>query len=134
MNQPNEQFDAVIIGSGPNGLAAGVALARDGASVLVLEGASHLGGGVGTRELTRPGFRHDVCSAAHPMGILSPFFKQLPLQEHGLEWIRPGASVAHPLDGQPAGMLWRSLDRTVEELGADGAALSTLVETLAGQW
>ena len=130
MNQPNEQFDAVIVGSGPNGLAAGVALARDGASVLVLEGAERLGGGADTRELTLPGFRHDVCSAAHPMGILSPFFQQLPLEEHGLEWVRPGASVAHPLDGQPAGILWRSLERTVEELGRDGSRYRSLLQPL----
>lgn len=130
MNQSNEQFDAVIVGSGPNGLAAAVALARAGASVLVLEGAARPGGGADTRELTLPGFRHDVCSAAHPMGILSPFFRDLPLEEHGLEWVRPGASVAHPLDGQPAGMLWRSLDRTVEELGADGPRYRRLLEPL----
>ena len=130
MDQPNEQFDAVIIGSGPNGLAAAVALARDGASVLVLEGASRIGGGADTRELTLPGFRHDVCSAAHPMGILSPFFRELPLEEHGLEWIRPGASVAHPLDDRPAAMLWRSLDRTVAGLGRDGARYRSLIEPL----
>ncbi|MDG1958978.1 MAG: NAD(P)/FAD-dependent oxidoreductase [Candidatus Binatia bacterium] len=130
MDQPHEQFDAVIIGSGPNGLAAGVALAREGASVLVLEGASRLGGGADTREITLPGFRHDICSAAHPMGILSPFFRELPLEEHGLEWVKPGASVAHPLDDRPAGMLWRSLDRTVEELGSDGPRYRSLLEPL----
>jgi phytoene dehydrogenase-like protein len=111
--------DAVIIGSGPNGLAAAIALAEGGASVLVLEAMDEVGGGIRTAELTLPGFHHDVCSGAHPMGILSPYFSKLPLAEHGLEWIRPSASVAHPLDGEPAVMLWRSLDETARGLGLD---------------
>src|SRR5713226_4932788 len=111
--------DAVIIGSGPNGLAAAIALAEGGASVLVLEAMDEIGGGVRTAELTLPGFAHDVCSGAHPMAILSPYFSTLPLLEHGLEWIRPGASVAHPLDGEPAVILRRSLDETARGLGPD---------------
>ena len=87
------ELDAVVIGSGPNGLAAAIALARAGASVLVIEAAAEVGGGTRSAELTLPGFTHDVCSAVHPMGILSPFFRQLPLHEHGLAWIRPLASV-----------------------------------------
>ena len=90
--------DAVVVGSGPNGLAAAVALAQNGAAVLVVEAADEIGGGTRTGELTLPGFRHDLCSAVHPMGILSPYLRSLPLAEHGLEWIRPPASVAHPLD------------------------------------
>ncbi len=112
-------YDAVVVGAGPNGLAAAITLAQAGAAVLVLEAADVIGGGTRTAELTLPGFRHDVCSAAHPMGILSPFFRTLPLTKHGLTWIRPSASVAHPLDGAPAVLLWRSLERTAEELGAD---------------
>jgi phytoene dehydrogenase-like protein len=122
--------DAVIIGSGPNGLAAATMLAQEGAKVLVLEGADTIGGGTRTAELTLPGFRHDVCSAAHPMGILSPFFRTLPLEEHGLRWIKPEASVAHPLDDGPAVMLWRDLDRTAQELGGDARAYRDLLAPL----
>jgi len=120
-------FDAVIVGAGPNGLAAAVALARAGASVVVLEMADELGGGTRTAGLTLPGFLHDVCSGAHPMGIASPFFRELPLARHGLEWIVPAASVAHPRDGQPAVMLWRSLERTAAELGHDGVRYRRLL-------
>jgi phytoene dehydrogenase-like protein len=104
-----------------------VALTRAGASVLVLEGEDTIGGGTRSAELTLPGFVHDVCSAVHPMGILSPFFTQLPLAEHGLVWLRPRASVAHPLEGQPAVMLYRSLERTGEGLGRDARAWTRLV-------
>jgi phytoene dehydrogenase-like protein len=123
----DEDFDAVVVGAGPNGLAAAVALAQAGASVLVLEAAASIGGGTRSRELTLPGFVHDVCSGAHPMGILSPFLRELPLDEHGLEWILPGASVAHPLDGAPAAVLWRSLDRTCDGLGVDGPRYRRMV-------
>jgi phytoene dehydrogenase-like protein len=122
--------DAIVVGSGPNGLAAAVALARAGVRVLVLEAHDEIGGGTRTAELTLPGFRHDVCSAVHPMGILSPFFRELPLEQHGLRWIRPGASVAHPLDDGDAVMLYRSLERTRAEIGRDGAAWSRLIEPL----
>lgn len=120
--------DVVVIGSGPNGLAAAVHLASSGASVLVLEGREEIGGGTRTAELTLPGFRHDVCSAVHPMGILSPFFRTLPLEAHGLRWIRPRASVAHPLDDQPAVLFRRSVEATAADLGADGPAYRRLVE------
>lgn len=128
MSSGDDALDAVVVGAGPNGLAAAVALAREGASVLVLEAAGTIGGGTRTEELTLPGFRHDVCSAAHTMGIVSPFFRELPLEEHGLRWVRPAASVAHPLDDGPAVLLWRSLERTCGELGRDGAAYRRLVE------
>jgi phytoene dehydrogenase-like protein len=127
MSAADGGFDAVVVGAGPNGLAAAITLARGGASVVVLEAAATIGGGTRTAELTLPGFRHDVCSGAHPLGILSPFFRELPLAEHGLEWVRPGASVAHPLDGGSAVLLWRSLERTCEELGRDGAAYRRMV-------
>ncbi len=119
--------DAVVIGSGPNGLAAAVELARAGARVLVLEARDEIGGGTRTAELTLPGFRHDVCSGAHPMGILSPYLSTLPLGEHGLEWIRPPASVAHPLDDGSAVMLLRGLDETARELGADAGRYRALL-------
>ena len=80
-------YDAVVVGAGPNGLAAAAAVARAGRSVLVVEGGATVGGGARTLELTRPGFRHDVCSAVHPLGLGSPFFRTLPLDEHGLEWV-----------------------------------------------
>ncbi len=124
--------DVVIIGSGPNGLAAAVALAQQGASVILLEANAELGGGTRTAELTLPGFAHDVCSAVHPMGILSPFFRTLPLEEHGLRWIRPAASVAHPLDDQPAVLLRRSLDETAAGLGVDALAYRRLLAPFLG--
>jgi hypothetical protein len=116
----SEKWDAVIVGSGPNGLAAAVEIARNGFSVCVLEGADTIGGGMRTRQLTLPGFLHDECSAIHPMGILSPYFRQLPLGEYGLEWLQFPASVAHPMDDGPAPLIYRSLDATAERLGADG--------------
>jgi phytoene dehydrogenase-like protein len=124
--------DAVVVGSGPNGLAAAVALAREGASVLVLEGHDAIGGGTRTTELTLPGFRHDVCSACHPMGILSPFFRGLPLEQHGLRWIKPAASVAHPLDDQPAVLLRRSVEETARALGPDARAYERMLAPLLG--
>lgn len=119
--------EAVVIGSGPNGLAAAIALAQAGVSVLVVEAEAEIGGGTRSAELTLPGFVHDVCSAVHPMGILSPFFRTLPLAEHGLVWLQPRASVAHPLDDGPAVMLYRSLARTGEGLGPDARAWARLV-------
>lgn len=121
------EYDAIVIGSGPNGLSAAVALAQSGASVLVVEAEDEIGGGTRSAELTLPGFIHDVCSAVHPMGILSPFLRQLPLSEHGLEWVKPAASVAHPLDDGDAVMLYRSLERTCEGLGTDADAYARLV-------
>lgn len=123
-------LDAVVVGSGPNGLAAAVELARNGASVLVLEAAATIGGGTRTAELTLPGFRHDVCSTGHPLAILSPYLSKLPLAEHGLTWIQPPASVAHPLDGQPAVILRKSIDATAAELRPDTAAYRRLLGPL----
>ena len=124
------RLDAVVIGSGPNGLAAAVELARNGASVLVLEAAATIGGGTRTAELTLPGYHHDVCSAAHPLGILSPYLSTLPLAEHGLTWIQPPASVAHPLDREPAVILRKSIDATAASLGPDAAAYRRLIGPL----
>lgn len=120
--------DAVIVGSGPNGLSAAVSLAQAGASVLVLEASDEIGGGTRTAELTLPGFAHDICSAVHPMGILSPYLRTLPLLEHGLRWIKPRASVAHPLDDGPAALLYRSVEATAAGLEEDGPAYRRLVE------
>jgi len=114
--------DAVVVGAGPNGLAAAVRLAQAGAAVTVLEAEAEPGGGTRSGALTLPGFVHDRCSAVHPMGILSPYLRTLPLAEHGLRWLRPAASVAHPLDDGPAVLLRRSLDETAAALDAAGAA------------
>ncbi|HEV7733693.1 MAG TPA: NAD(P)/FAD-dependent oxidoreductase [Candidatus Binatia bacterium] len=122
--------EAVVVGAGPNGLAAAIALARAGVSVRVVEARDEPGGGMRTAELTLPGFMHDVCSGVHPTGILSPFFRTLPLAEHGLEWVGARASVAHPLDDGPAVMLYRSLERTAAGLGRDARAWTRLVGPL----
>lgn len=122
--------DAIVIGSGPNGLAAAIELARQGASVLVVEADNEVGGGTRSAELTLPGYLHDVCSAVHPMGILSPYYRTLPLADHGLEWVIPPASVAHPLDDGEAVMIYRSLDRTAEGLGRDRRNYLRLIEPL----
>ena len=122
--------DAIVIGAGPNGLSAAIALAREGLEVQVLEAASEVGGGTRSAELTLPGFLHDVCSAVHPMGVLSPFLRQLPLAEHGLTWRRPRVSVAHPLPDRPAVLLSRSLDDTARGLGRDAAAYRRLIGPL----
>lgn len=114
--------DAVVVGSGPNGLAAAVELARSGLSVTVLEAADTIGGGTRTEELTVPGLRHDVCSAVHPFGVISPFLAGLDLAAYGLNWCAPEVDLAHPLDGGRAGVLVQSLDETARGLGADAKA------------
>ncbi|WP_317129002.1 phytoene desaturase family protein [Mangrovivirga cuniculi] len=124
------EYDAVIIGSGPNGLSAGIYLAEKGLKVLILEAASEPGGGTRTQELTLPGFHHDVCSAVHPIGYLSPYFKKLKLEDHGLEWIYPEASVAHPLDNEPAVLLNKSIQETADNLGIDASQYIKLIEPL----
>lgn len=123
----SRRYDAVVIGSGPNGLSAAIALAQSGASVHVVEASPTLGGGTRTAELTEPGFLHDVCSAVHPMGILSPYLRTLPLSNLGLDWIQPPASVAHPLDDEPAVLLRTSLEETGAGLGPDEKAYRTMI-------
>jgi len=110
---------AVIVGSGPNGLACGIALAQAGLKVEIFESASVAGGAVRTEELTLPGFLHDVFSAVYPMTLASPFFQTLPLKEHGLEWIHSPAVVAHPFDDGTASLLYRSVKETASKLGTD---------------
>ncbi len=118
--------DAVIVGSGRNGFAAAIELARAGASVRIVEARDEIGGGTRTAALTLPGFAHDVCSGCHPMAVLSPWFRGVPLGQHGLRWIHPPASVAHPLDGEPAVLLRRSLGETASDLGPDARAYEAL--------
>jgi len=114
--------DAIVVGSGPNGLAAAVTLADAGLRVHVYEGAAAPGGGARTEELTLPGFRHDVCSAAHPLALASPFFRRFNLQSRGVRILEPDVQFAHPLDGGRAGYVVRSVDETADALGADAAA------------
>jgi phytoene dehydrogenase-like protein len=113
---------ATVVGSGPNGLACAVALARAGVEVTVLEANETIGGGVRSAELTVPGLLHDVCSAVHPMAVASPFLRSLDLERHGLRWAWPEVDLAHPLDGGEAVTLVRSLEETAAGLGADGRA------------
>jgi phytoene dehydrogenase-like protein len=122
--------DAVVVGSGPNGLAAAIAVAEAGRSVLLVEAAGTVGGGLRSAELTQPGFVHDVCSAIHPLAQGSPFFGRLPLGRHGLEMIQPPAPLAHPLDDGSAVLLERSLADTASGLGVDGRAYRRLLAPL----
>jgi phytoene dehydrogenase-like protein len=122
--------DAVVVGSGPNGLAAAITMARAGHTALVLEAADTVGGGVRTAELTRSGFLHDVCSAIHPLAKGSPFFRDLPLADHGFELVHPPAPLAHPLDDGTAVMLERSVEETAAGLGPDATAYRKLIGPL----
>jgi phytoene dehydrogenase-like protein len=126
--------DAIVIGSGPNGLAAAIAVAQAGRRVVVYEAAATIGGGARSAELTRPGFVHDVCSAIHPFAVASPFFRTLPLAQHGLSWIEPPSMLAHPFDDGTAAVVERSADRTADALGDDAAAYRALVGRIADDW
>ncbi|MGZ5419827.1 MAG: phytoene desaturase family protein [Solirubrobacterales bacterium] len=123
--------DAIVVGSGPNGMACAVALAREGVEVTVLEAEESIGGGTRTTELTVPGLLHDHCSAVHPMAVASPFLRSLALEDHGLEWRWPEVDLAHPLDDGSAGVLLRSVEETARGVGADGRAWQRLFGPLA---
>lgn len=127
---PRSEYDAVIVGSGPNGLAAAVAIAKKGCRVLVVEAHTTVGGGTRTLPLTLPGFQHDVCSAIHPLGLASPFFRTLPLDQFGLRWIQPPIPFAHPLDDGIAAIQEVSIEATTSRLGADAEAYHNLFSPL----
>jgi phytoene dehydrogenase-like protein len=121
------RYDVVVVGSGPNGLAAATALAREGLETLIVEAAGAPGGGARTEELTLPGFHHDVCSTVHPLGAASPFFRSLELERFGLSWVHPPAPLAHVLGDDEVVLLERSVDDTARQLGRDGAAYRDLL-------
>ncbi|MES2649678.1 MAG: NAD(P)/FAD-dependent oxidoreductase [Bacteroidota bacterium] len=129
-----KEYDAVVVGSGPNGLAAAIALQQAGIEVLILEGKNEIGGGLRTAELTLPDFKHDICSAIHPMAMASPFFKTLPLHQHGLEYILPPAAAAHPFDDGSAALLTNSLSETAALLGEDAKAYLRLLQPVVTNW
>jgi phytoene dehydrogenase-like protein len=130
----NETYDAVVVGSGPNGLAAAVTIAQEGYSVLVLEAKDTIGGGTRTAELTLPGFLHDVCSAVHPLVLASPFFRSIDLNRFGLSWIHPPVPLAHPLDHENAVLLERSVDSTSDGLLQDADAYLRLFGHAVSDW
>lgn len=127
-------MDAVVIGAGPNGLAAAILLAQHGCSVTVFEAAPSVGGGARSAELTLPGFVHDVCSAVHPLGAGSPFFSSLPLGQHGLAWVHPQAPLAHPLEDDAAAVLSRDLQATADTLDRDADSYRSLFQPLTRHW
>lgn len=130
-----DRYDAVVIGAGPNGLAAAVALAQAGRSVKVIEGAPTVGGGARTLGLTLPGYRHDVCSAVHPLALGSPFMQDLPLEEHGLRWIHPQVPFAHPISPREAVLVHRSVAATASRLGVtDGEEYERRVGPFVERW
>lgn len=134
MRLTKRDYDAVVVGSGPNGLAAAITLQRAGVSVFLVEANKTIGGGMRSAELTLPGFVHDVCSAIHPMAAISPFFKSLPLQQHGLDLINPPIPLAHPFDDGSAAIFYQSMEQTAAALGEDQQAYLNLLQPLVNDW
>ena len=134
MANAQRNHDAIVIGSGPNGLAAAITLAQAGKSVAVYEAEPVIGGGARSAELTLPGFVHDVCSSVHPMALSSPFFRSLSLDSFGLRWIQPDAPLAHPFDDGTAVVLARSIEESAAQFGEDADAVQSLIQPLAKSW
>jgi len=128
------EYDAIIVGSGPNGLAAAITLQRHGLMVLLIEGKQQIGGGLRSGELTLPGFVHDICSAIHPMAAASPFFDSIPLKNHGLDFIFPEICAAHPLDNGKAILLSRSLEQTATDMGNDAEVYRRIIKPITDSW
>ena len=129
-----KEYDAIIIGAGPNGLSSAITIAKEGLSVLVIEGSKFIGGGVRSDYITAPDFKHDICSAFYPLGISSPFFKSLNLESYGLEWIQPTAPVGHPLDHGESVILERSISETADNLGIDKSSYTKMLTPLVSDW
>ncbi|MFD2866823.1 phytoene desaturase family protein [Mucilaginibacter antarcticus] len=127
-------YDAVIVGSGPNGLAAAILMQQQGLSVMLIEGKDTIGGGLRSAELTLPGFTHDICSAIHPLAVASPFFKTLPLADHGLEYLYPGIAAAHPFDDGTAAFLDHSIEKTAAQFGVDEKVYAYLMHSVTKAW
>jgi phytoene dehydrogenase-like protein len=134
MQLEKRDYDAVVVGSGPNGLAAAILMQQNGLSVLLIEGKSTVGGGLRSAELTLPGYIHDICSAVHPLAAASPFFETLPLNVHGLEYIYPEVAAAHPFDDGNAAILKGSVEETARLLGADADAYTKLMGPVVKDW
>lgn len=130
----NQTYDAIVIGSGPNGLAAAICLARENLSVLIVEANETVGGGARSAELTLPGFVHDGCSAIHPLAVASPFFQTLPLEKFGLEFVEPPASLAHPLNDGTAVLYKKSIAETAAQFGKDRRKYEDLVKLFVENW
>ena len=128
------EYDAVVVGSGPNGLAAAITLRQEGLSVLLIEGKDVIGGGLSSAEFTLPGFVHDVCSAIHPLALGSPFFSTLPLADHGLTYLQPDLAAAHPFDGGTAAVLAHSVEETAKALGADEQLYLDIFKPVVRDW
>ena len=131
---PDAKLDAVVIGSGPNGLGAAIELARAGRSVVVYEAADQVGGGMRFGEMTLPGFTHDHCSTVQALAMASPLIRSLPLKDHGVEFVHPEFPMAHPLDDGSAVLLSRSVAETAARLGRDGPVYQAFFQPLVDQW
>lgn len=129
-----KRYDAIVIGSGPNGFAAAITLQQQGISTLLIEGADSIGGGMRTKELTLPGFKHDVCSAIHPMAVASPFFATLPLEKFGLQFTYAPYQAAHPLDDGETAFLHKDIHEAAADLGSDGKTYLKLIQPVFNQW
>lgn len=134
MALPKRDYDAVVVGSGPNGLAAAILMQQQGLSVLLIEGKETIGGGMRSAELTLPGFTHDICSAVHPLAVASPFLKTLPLQNFGLEYLQPELALAHPLDGGKAAILYQSVKETAAQFGLDDITYQNNLQGIVDDW